>query len=106
MRCFGCGTEGHIEPNCPNTAMDSNGKTPWCGICDERTRHLDLGDRVGRCTVCHPKRREQLKQHRKCAQCHMTVFAWDHAPCGQHAGPTVADKRPDRQHIDQIIGAK
>jgi hypothetical protein len=100
-KCFGCGDEGHIQPDCPNTSFTAG----WCGICDERTRQIDLGQKMGRCTVCHPLRREQLRQHRKCPRCHMTTYEHDHAPCGQHTGPTVPDKRPDRQHINQIVGA-
>jgi phage FluMu protein Com len=102
IKCFGCGGEGHIEPNCPNTSFTANG---WCGICDERTRLIDLGDKTGRCTVCHPLRGQQLKQHRKCPRCHMTVYEYDGAPCGQHASPEAPDKRPDRQHIEQIVAA-
>lgn len=99
IKCFGCGDEGHIEPDCPNTSFAAG----WCGICDERTRHIDVGDIVTRCQECHPLARKQLKQHRKCPRCHMTVYEYDHAPCGQHAGPTAPDRRLDRQHIEQIV---
>jgi hypothetical protein len=56
----------------------------WCGYCDERTRLIDLGDTVRRCTSCHPKRGHQLPQHRKCQGCGNTIFAWDNSPCGSH----------------------
>ena len=106
MICFGCKLEGHIERDCPNTGIDGNGKPSWCGYCDERTRLLDLGDSMARCQSCHPNRRRQVKQNRKCPSCHVTVYEWDHAPCGQHAGPTAPDRRPDRQHIDAIVAAE
>ena len=105
MNCFGCGHEGHLERDCPNTGID-NGKLPWCGICDERTRLVSVGDIVARCQQCHPNRRKQSKQHRKCPTCHMTVYEWDHSPCGQHTGPDTPDRRPERQHIEQLVTAK
>lgn len=106
MICFGCKQEGHIERNCPNKGIDASGKPPWCGFCDERTRHIDHGNTVSRCQECHPARRQQLRQHRKCPSCHVTVYEWDNSPCGSHAGPSSPDKRPDREHIDAIVGAK
>jgi len=105
MICFGCKLEGHIERDCPNTGIDGNGAPPWCGFCDEDTRTIDQGHIVAKCQECHPRRREQLKQHRKCPSCRMTVYAWDHSPCGRHAGPDTPDRRPDREHIEQIVGA-
>jgi len=103
LTCHGCGSKGHFERDCPNTGIDSDGKPPWCGICDERTRLLDLGGSMAHCQTCNPQRHKHLKQHRKCPSCHVTVYEWDHAPCGQHAGPDVPDKRPDREHIQQIV---
>ncbi|MFY0409783.1 hypothetical protein [Solicola sp. PLA-1-18] len=33
----------------------SPGCRPWCGRCDERTRHVELDDgRAARCATCHP----------------------------------------------------
>jgi len=76
----------------------------WCGYCDERTRLVDLGDKVARCQQCHRNRRAQLAQNRKCPQCNATVYAWDFEPCGQHAGPAGGtDRRPSREQIQQII---
>lgn len=105
MICFGCRAEGHIEANCPNAAIDSDGRPPWCGICDERTRLLDAGALVARCQTCHPQRHQQLRQNRKCPACHVTVYEWDNAPCGYHAGPTAPDRRPEREDIRDVVAA-
>jgi hypothetical protein len=29
--------------------------------------------------------RQQLKQHKKCPACHMTVYEWDMSQCGNHS---------------------
>lgn len=105
MICYGCGDEGHIEPNCPNAVFDARGRPPWCGICDERTRLIGL-DEAHRCPACHPQRHAQLRQHRKCPSCHMTVYEWDNEPCGSHAGPAAPDRRPDRDAIRQVVAAE
>lgn len=82
MKCHGCGDTGHIERNCPNAAIDA--RPPWCGSCDERTRHVDLGDTMLRCRDCHPLRGRMLAQDRRCPGCHAIVYVWDHAACGRH----------------------
>jgi hypothetical protein len=105
LKCHGCGDRGHFESECPNAGIDATGKPPWCGICHERTRLLNLGDSMARCQQCHPHRHQQLRQHRKCPYCHVTVYEWDTADCGSHAGPTAPDRRPDREHIDRIVSA-
>jgi hypothetical protein len=105
MICFGCRAEGHIEANCPNAAID-DGRPPWCGFCDEKTRLIDHGDSVSRCQQCHPAARKQLRQCRKCPHCHVTVYEWDQAPCGSHAGPSAPDRRPDRETIRGVIAAE
>jgi hypothetical protein len=101
--CYGCGTKGHFESECPNAGIDGDGKSPWCGICDERTRLIDQGDTVTRCRQCHPLRGRQLRQFRKCPLCHATVCEWDNAPCGSHSGPATTDSRPGRESIEQIM---
>ena len=103
MKCYGCGDDGHIEPNCPNAVFD-DGRPPWCGFCDEKTRLIDGGALVSRCQQCHPLRHRQLRQHRKCPHCHMTVYLWDNEECGSHSS-SVAAERPDRAHIDAIVAA-
>jgi hypothetical protein len=104
MKCFGCGTEGHIASNCPNTEMAADGRPPWCGICDERTRLIGIpGDRVARCQECHPMAREQLKQFRRCPLCKKLVYEHDTAPCGSHVTRDAADRRPEREQIDAIV---
>jgi hypothetical protein len=106
LTCYGCGDAGHFEADCPHKGIDADGKPPWCGFCDERTRLIDHGESVSRCQQCHPNRRKQSRQHRKCPLCHMTVYEWDNAPCGSHSGPEATDRRPERESIEQIIGAK
>ena len=103
MKCYGCGDEGHIEPHCPNAVFDDGGRPSWCGFCDEKTRLIDHGHSASRCQQCHPARNKQLRQHRKCPHCHVTVYDWDNEPCGRHAGPSVPDNRPDRETIDGLL---
>jgi hypothetical protein len=103
MTCHGCGDKGHFESECPNKGIDATGKPPWCGFCDERTRTIDHGESASRCQICHPQRHKQLRQHRKCPSCHMTVYEWDNAPCGSHSGPTAPDRRPERETIERVI---
>lgn len=84
ITCFECG-DNHLARDCTNRELVS-GPAPWCGTCDERTRHIELADgRVARCAYCHPQRDRQLAQHRRCPNCRKTVVAWDSAPdCGHH----------------------
>lgn len=108
MKCFDCGTEGHIAPNCPNAELAADGRPPWCGICDERTRLVAVpGGKVDRCRECHPLARQNLKQHRRCPACKMLVHEWDTAPCGYHSSPAGAvDRRPERGKIDAIVAGE
>lgn len=102
-KCWDCGETGHVVADCPNRAIaGGDGRPPWCGICDERTRLMGT-DVAHRCPVCHPESRRQLRQHRKCPSCHVTVYEWDNAPCGSHASPAAKDRRPAREHIDAIV---
>jgi hypothetical protein len=89
--CFGCGAQGHIEPNCPNKAglaedAGRDARPRWCGMCDRRSRHTELGDgRARRCPTCHPESHLPLKHHRKCEHCRKTVVEWDSAiDCEHH----------------------
>ena len=104
--CHTCGTKGHFASECANEGIDGNGKPPWCGICDERTRHVSLGDMEARCTVCHPLRRQHLRQFRGCPSCKALVYENDHNPCGSHAGRDMKDRRPDRETIEQAVRAE
>lgn len=101
--CWECGEAGHVAGDCPNKALASdNGKPPWCGICDERTRLIGL-DVVSRCQACHPLARKLLKQFRRCPHCHALVYEWDSSPdCASHKMPDAPDRRPEREHIREI----
>jgi hypothetical protein len=105
--CYGCGEKGHIESECPYAAeLAADGKPPWCGICDRRSRLIGApGGQPARCTQCHPSRRKQLAQHRRCPTCHVVVYEWDNSECGHHEMPGATDKRPEREHIDEIVGS-
>lgn len=105
MKCFDCGQDGHIAPNCPNTGIDATGRPPWCGVCDERTRLIDGGSGPARCQQCHPNRRKLRHPLRRCPFCHMTIYDWDNSDCGSHSSPVAAEKRPEKEHIDAIIAA-
>src|SRR5215469_10435751 len=87
-KCFGCGTEGYIQSECPYCAADaSTNKPPWCGKCDRITRQIWLnagGTRVQRCPDCHPRRHHTLAQHRRCPECKVLAYVWDSNPCGMH----------------------
>lgn len=104
MKCFSCGDDGHIAPNCPNVELAGDGRPPWCGICDERTRLIGVpGGMLSRCQECHPLARESLKQFRRCPSCKQLVYAYDSAPCGSHATRDSADRKPERREIDAIV---
>lgn len=94
--CFECGDEGHFAANCPNRAAINE-----C-ICDPRTHLVDLGDKVKRCE-CHPKSGETLRQFRRCPSCRKLIHEWDSNPCGSHSTRESADKKPEREHIEQIV---
>jgi hypothetical protein len=109
LSCFECGVVGHGSWDCPNKqglAEDAYqaSRPRWCGLCDQRSRHLELPDgRVKRC-ACHPNSHQELKHHRKCPFCHKTVVEWDSAvDCEHHilagvehhyVGPPVAVPAP------------
>jgi len=106
LTCRGCGDKGHFERDCPNAGIDTSGRPPWCGFCDERTRLVDGGDVMSRCLQCHPARHQTLKQHRRCPHCHMIVYQWDNGECGSHSSPAAKDRRPEREEIDAIVAAQ
>jgi len=90
LRCFECGDDGHYGRDCPSkswVASDpaADGQPRWCGYCDERSRHVEQTDgRVRRCQ-CHPESHMQLRHHRKCPNCHVTVVTWDTSiDCAHH----------------------
>jgi hypothetical protein len=86
ITCWECGDQGHTATGCPNAvrAPAADGKPLWCGSCDERTRLVDLGDKMMRCRQCHPLRGRMLPQHRGCPSCGEVVYVWDHAGCDNH----------------------
>jgi hypothetical protein len=90
LTCYECGVVGHTSFECPNKAGFAEdayqaSRPRWCGLCDQRSRHLELPDgRVKRCQ-CHPESHLQLRHHRKCPHCHVTVVEWDTAiDCEHH----------------------
>jgi hypothetical protein len=111
LTCYECGVAGHGSWDCPNkTAIEEDAyqasRPRWCGQCDQRSRHIELPDgRAQRCQ-CHPESHLQLKQHKKCGYCHVTVVAWDtSADCEHHivagvtrpyVGPGVQVPEPDK----------
>ena len=95
LTCWDCGEAGHLASACPNIAYVRGDGGTWCGSCDERTRLVDLGDKMRRCPDCHPLRTRMLAQFRRCPACQMIVYAWDVADCGRHQEVGI-----QREHID------
>lgn len=90
--CYRCGTKGHFESECPNPEID-DGKPPWCGQCNKRTRQIGTANGPRRC-ACHPLSRQLLPQYRRCPECDTVIVKWDRAPCDSHTpiGPSVIAK--------------
>lgn len=87
MNCYECGSGDHLARDCPNVEHLGNGHPMWCGRCDQKTRHYYADDgRLHRCQ-CHGLSHLSLPQHRRCASCKATIYAWDSTPCGSHAEP-------------------
>lgn len=83
--CFKCGGP-HFVAECEEVVFAeelgtaSDGRPPWCGECDKRTRLT--GDPPGRCARCNPND-DLLAQYRLC-RCGQTIRRWDPSPCGSH----------------------
>lgn len=108
LKCFGCGGKGHMERDCPSSAVVganySDDKPMWCGRCSRRTRLIETGGQVARCQECHPLAHQNLAQFTRCPGCRKLVYVYDSNPCGQHATrPEISDPRPERGEIDVII---
>lgn len=107
-KCFGCGTEGYVQSDCPYCADVTDKRPPWCGICDQRARLRWLsadGTQVQRCPDCHPQPRKPLAQHRRCPDCKMIVYIWDTGECGKHESPAAPDRRLPIEQIREITAA-
>ena len=91
VRCFSCQQYGHIERECPdrNSATETgDGKPPWCGECDRRTRMLtmrrDGRDVAIRCR-CNPNGHLMAGQFKRCPECKAVIYEWDrNSECGKH----------------------
>lgn len=81
--CYKCGHHGHIAVNCTWEEELTDPRPVWCGTCDPRTRHVDLGDRVRRCE-CHPESHKLPGHMRRCPTCKVITVVWDQAECGRH----------------------
>lgn len=85
--CFKCGGP-HFAADCPEVVfaaeLGTDGRPPWCGQCDKRTRTLydAEADQVHRCPVCHPDK-DLPPQFRVCS-CGDVVYRWDRSECGNH----------------------
>lgn len=83
LTCFRCGSPGHIAQNCAWEEEIEDPRPMWCGVCDPRTRHVDLGDKVKRCE-CHPESHKLPGHMRRCPLCKVVTVVWDTAGCGRH----------------------
>jgi len=106
LTCFGCGGKGHLERDCPNANLATDGpasKPLWCGRCDRRTRLIESHGLAFRCQECHPFAHLNLAQHLRCPGCRVIVYVWDTGQCGEHASPVKPFSRPAREEIDAIV---
>ena len=89
-KCFKCQQPGHFAANCPEVVFAeelgtaSDGRPPWCGQCDKRTRTLfdAQADKVTRCPRCNPN--QDLQPQFKYCKCGNAIYKWDKSECGSH----------------------
>jgi hypothetical protein len=87
-KCYQCGGDGHFAASCPEvqfadelgTATD--GRPPWCGQCDKRTRLIFEDDHASRCPRCNPQ--QDLPAQFKYCRCGDPIYRWDKSECGSH----------------------
>lgn len=86
LRCFNCQKYGHLAKDCPEVVfaaeLGTDGRPPWCGQCDKRTRLLYGAESARRCPECHPEK-DLPPQFRIC-KCGNAVYRWDRSECGTH----------------------
>lgn len=96
VKCFQCQKYGHLAKDCPEVVFAAelgtagDGRPPWCGKCDQKTRLLGDINRPHRCPECHPEK-DLPTQFRIC-KCGNAVYRWDRSECGSHQpiGPQAA----------------
>lgn len=89
-KCYNCGAPGHFASGCPEIVFSAelgtggDGRPPWCGQCDKRTRLVfdPDADTASRCPDCHPEK-DLPAQFRIC-KCGDVIYKWDQTECGSH----------------------
>src|ERR1700734_2080718 len=83
VKCFQCQNYGHLARDCPDVKFAAelgtadDGRPPWCGQCDKRTRLLydPAADSCARCPACHPEK--DLPHQFRICKCGCAVYRWD-----------------------------